>query len=208
MPLLADLDVVNAAFARIGADPLQSMDDESFGGQQAQLVYEPTVRFNIGIYQFAFSKELRQLSNVAGATPLSGFKLVYDLPSDALGLPLYVTDDATEPDRRFSRYVLVGKQAHADAAPLFAMILYRPEPYRWSPAFLQATITSLAAKFALSIASDRALAADLNAEAYGSPTDNYRGGQLGAAIRAESFSTPPRRADWSSRNPLINAWRS
>lgn len=208
MALLTHLDVANAACALIGEDPLESFGTDSFGGQQAQQVYEATVKFNLGVYQFGFAKQLRQLSLVDGATPLSGFTSVFDLPPERLGPPLYLTDDPTDPDCRFSRYVLVGATAHADATALCAMILFMPEPYLWSPTFLLATVTAIASKYAISMATDRALGDQLSRDAYGAPNENYRGGQFGAAIRAEAYATPPRPTDWARRNPLIDAWRS
>lgn len=209
MPLLDHLDIANAACARIGIEPLESFGDETIGGQQAQLVYDETLDFNLGLYPvgFGFSKQIRQLSRDDTVTPLTGYTYVYSVPAECLGLPVYITDDATDPDRRFDRFVYVGRKVHSDPDTLFAMIRFRPDPSLWSPTFKSAMITSLAAKYAISAASDRALADDLKVEAYGSPVEAFRGGQMGAAIREESWGTPPRQTDWVSRNPLARAYR-
>lgn len=206
MALTAALDIVNAACARIGADPLQSLDEDTFGGQAAGLVYEELVGFNLGLHPFSFGRKIAQLSRVADAVPLSGWTLVYDLPPDRLGPPLYVTDDVTDPDRRFSRYSLVGATAHADAEPLFACIKFLPAPHLWSATFRSATVTALASRLALTLASDRQTAEQLHGQAYGSPVENHRGGQMRAAITEDSLSTPPRKPNWDN-NPLTRAWR-
>lgn len=206
MALLTHLDIVNAACALFGEDPPGSFDDDVTGAGPVSLLYEQLVDFNLGIYLFSFSKQLFALSvNDAVAAPKSGFKFVFDLPPQALELPIYVTDNVKSPDARFGRYVLLDGQVHADANPLFAMCRYRPEPVKWSPTFRAATITALASKLCLAMAHDRNLSGELHAEAYGSPSDNYRGGQLGAAIRADAYSTPPRAADWAHNNVLVNA---
>lgn len=207
MSLLAHLDIANAACAAIGEDPLESFSDDSFGGQQAQALYDATLVFNLGVYQFGFSKQIRQLSPNDSVVPMSGYSRVFDLPPEALGLPLYLTDRIDEPEHRFDRYALVGAQAQSNATTLYAMIRFRPEPYLWSPTFTGMQITALASKYAISMATDRALADQLHRIAYGAPQENYRGGQMGVAIAADSFSTPPRKVDWANRNPLLNARR-
>lgn len=205
MALLQPLDIINAACNRIGEDPIQALDGED--GEIAISAYEDTVAFNIGVYPFSFARTMRQLSRHANATPLSGWSHVFELPPERIGPPIYVTDDPTDPDRRFTRYSLVESTVHSDADPLYAMIKILPSPHLWSATFRSCTITAIASKLALALASDRQTMETLRVEAYGSPHENYRGGQMRAAITEDSQSTPPRKPDWSN-NPLERAWRS
>src|SRR3954469_7973882 len=110
MSLLTGLDIVNAACAQIGEEPLQSLDDETDAGQSASLLYEDTVDFNLGIYVFSFSKQIRQFSRNDAGQPLGGFLYIFDMPPERIGDPIYMTDDPTDPDRRFSRYAIVNTQ--------------------------------------------------------------------------------------------------
>lgn len=206
MSLLTDLDIVNTACAKIGVEPVQSMDDETPEGQSVDLIYREARDFNLGVYLFSFSRQLRQLSRVADLTPKSGFLYVYDLPSDAVGAPLYVTDDITDPDHRFNRYALLGGQVHADPEPLFASIRIVPPVHEWSGPFRTAMVDSLASRFAMAMASDRNTSEMYHQRAYGTATENFRGGSLGAAIREDAQATPPRRAAFEN-NPLTRAWR-
>ena len=207
MALLTNLDIVNAACARIGADPLQDIDEETFGGQAASLVYEQLVDFNLGINPaFSFAREMRQLSRLSSATPMTGRLYVFDIPGQHFGPPLWLTDDITNPDRRYTAFNLVAGKVHADADPLYASVRFRPDPPAWPATFKAATITALASQLAMALASDRNLAADLRTEAYGTPQENFRGGQMRAAIFEDSMATPPRKANWFN-NPLERAWR-
>lgn len=205
--LLTDLDIVNAACAAIGEAPLQSLSDEIDAGQAAELLYAATLEFNLGVHNFAFSKVVRQLSRNDTVAKTAGYTYAYILPAERIGDPLYCTDDPTNPDRRFSRYALVGNDAHADVEELWAMIRYKAEPYRWSGPFKMMMIQSMAAQLAIPLAHDRALADQKRAEAYGTPTENFRGGLMRAAISAEAFTQPGRPQNRSS-NPLEDAWRS
>lgn len=207
MALLSDLDIVNAACGLIGAEPLADLAEETIGGQSASLLYESIVDFNLSLEPFEFAHDLRQLSAVAGADPASGWDYVYDVPGPSVGPPRWLTDDATNPDRRFSRYRLLGGRVHASASPLWASVPFRPTPHDWSGAFKMATITAIGARLALSLASDRALHDLLYRQAYGPPSEHCRGGEMRAAISANAQATPPRMANWDN-NPLSRAWRS
>lgn len=208
MPLAAHLDVVNAACTGIGVSPLgnDGMDEDSDVGQAVASAYWTVLDFNLGVYLFGFAQTTTQLSVNDLATPLTGYSYVFDMPAEAIGEPLWITDSITNPARRFSAFKLQERTIHASKSPLYAQIRYRPEPNRWSPAFRAATITALQASLALSHREDKGLSDQLHERAYGTPSEGYRGGQFGAAIRADAFSVPPRQANWDN-NPLTNAWR-
>ncbi|MFK0330905.1 hypothetical protein ACIQUB_07255 [Rhizobium sp. NPDC090275] len=209
MSLLSVIDIVNTACARIGEDPVESLTDDLGGGQSASLIYDETVDFNLGLQPsgFSFAREVRQLSKLTDAEPLTGYAHVYDIPGAYTGLPVFLSDDATDPDCRFTRYILTGGQVHSDADPLFAMVKFRPDPNRWTGTFKTATITALAGKLAYAIASNRGAYSDFMQEAYGTPSEGFRGGQMRVALSEDGFANPPRRVQ-VDRNPLTNAWRS
>lgn len=209
MALLTPIDIINTSCARIGEEPVQSLTEDLGGGQSASLIYDETVDFNLGLQPsgFAFAREVRQLSRLTDATPLTGYDYVYDIPQPYTGLPVYFSDDVTDPGRRFDRFILTNGQVHSDADPLFAMVKFRPDPHRWTGTFRTATITAIAAKLAYALASNRGAYSDFMTEAYGTPTENFRGGQMRAALSEDGFANPPRRIQ-TQFNPLDQAWRS
>lgn len=204
MPLLLPLDIINAGCARIGADPMQSLDDETTTGQNAGLLYEELLGFALGVYQFSFARTIKQMSRLTDTVPLSGWTYVFQLPPERNGPPLYVTDDITNPDRRYSRYSLVEDTVHSDCDPLFAMIKFSAGPHLWSATFKTVVITGLASRLAMALASDRQTMESLYQEAFGRPEENGRGGQMRAAINEDAQATPPRKPDWDN-NPLTRA---
>ena len=208
MALLLNQDIVNAACARIGEDP-PDMDDDVDGAGPVSLLYEDVVDFNIGVYPagFSFSKQLFSLSvDDAIVAPASGYAYGFDLPPEALELPMYITDNPKDRQRRFNDYVLIDGKLHADKNPLWAMCRYRPDPHRWSATFRTCTITSLASRLALALTSDRTTSEALRSEAYGGADENFLGGQMRAAIRADSFSTPPRQPNWDNNPITLARW--
>ena len=214
MALLTALDIVNAACARIGVEPLQSLGEEVTAGQAASFIYEETVDFNLSLEPFSWAHEIRPLSRLASTLDAngqvvpqtSGWLYAFDIPGSTLGPPVWLTDDPTDPDRRFTAYKLVSGRVHADAEALWAHVKFRPDPHRWPAAFRSATIAALGASLALSIASDRNSYDRLYGEAYGTPSENNRGGKMRNAIFEDAYATPARRINWRG-NPLERAWR-
>ena len=199
------LDIVNAACARIGAEPLQDWDGDE--GQAAHLSYQDVVQFNLAQTPFSFAIEPVQLSLIDGATALTGYAHVFDVPGEWLEPPIYLTDDITDPQRVYSRYRLVRRQVHAADNPLWAFRKFTPSPKDWSAPFRSATICAIAARLAMALASDRAMYDLLETEAYGTPSEMKRGGLLGVAIQRDAFATPARRTPMLN-NPLSRAWTS
>lgn len=207
MSLLSALDIVNAACAEIGADPLQDLAEDTIGGQAASLVYENVVDFNLSIEPFEFKFEIRQLTLKSDTTPLSGYTYLFDIPGSRSGPPRWLSDDLTDPDRIYNQFRLIKGQVHAMHSPLYACVPYRPDPKDWEPAFRKATVTALGAHLALALASDLKTHNTLHARAYGSPAEQNRGGEMRNAINNNAQATPPRAMPVDD-NPLLNAWRS
>lgn len=204
---ISPLDIVNSACAQIGADPLYDLEEETIGGEAAALVYQDVVDFNLSIEPFEFKFEIRQLSQVTGAAPLSGYTYLFDVPGPRLGPPRWLSDDLTDPERNYTNYRLIKGQIHAMDTPLYASVPFRPDPIDWDPAFRKATVTALAAHLATALASDLKTRDRMLVQAYGTPQEQNRGGEMRNAIQNNAQATPPRSAGWDN-NPFTNAWRS
>ena len=198
--LLTPIDIVNAACSAIGEEPLQSFDDDSPIAQAALLAYDDIVDFNLSLTPFSWAKTIQPLSRLA-SPPLTDFKFVYDLPAGMSGPPLRVMDSLRNADRPFTAYALVNGQVHADAEALWAEIRFRPSPHLWPAAFKSATISAIAARLAMAFASDDKFKAIHDQEAYGTPSENFRGGKMRAAIYDDARATPPK-ALAAHLNPL------
>lgn len=209
MALTTHLDIINAAYAMFGETPIGDFSADEDGAQPAVLLYDQVLDFNLSLLAggFSFAREVRQLSQVSDADPFTGFDYVFDIPGSTIGLPTYLTDDPSDPDRRYQDFILTGGQVHAADSPLYAMVKFRPEPHRWSATFRLATITALAGQLAYAVSSNKTTRDAFMADAYGAPGEYYRGGMMRAALSEEAFAQPPRGIPMD-QNPLSAAWRS
>lgn len=205
--MLEAITVANEALAIAGANPLNSLDDETQAAGSVRFAYDRVLGFMLGVHPFTWSKSTRQLSRRTAATPFTGYLYVFDLPPDRIGPPVRITDDPSDPQRAFTRYLLEADTVQASVEPLYAQVLYTPPPRVWSAPFRETFVNALASALALSVKRNRALAGELYVQAFGTPTEGNRGGQMGVAIRADSYATPALDNPAVTHDPLTAAWR-
>lgn len=206
--MLEPVDIVNEAASLAGANPIANIDDSSSTATAMKLSYDRLLTHMLGLHWFSWSLSTRQLSRLADAVPLTGFKYVFALPGDRVGNPRAILADIKNPDALYAAFLLEGDQVHADDDPLFARIRIKAPPRLWSGPFREAFTVALAANFALQLKRNRALAADLTLQAFGSPSMNDRGGKMLAAIMDDAQSTPSLPNPVRAWDPLTTAWVS
>lgn len=200
------LQIVQMAAIRIGEDAPQSMDD-ILGSDTVELVYTAVVDFCLDLHPWDFTRETRQLARRFGVpSPMLGYSYTYEMPTDAIGEPLRVVDDLSEPDRPFFCWTFHGNAILSSAEQLYAVVNVRPTPARWPGVFREAVVLAIAAELALSMASNNGLRAELRENAFGSPSKDFRGGAIGVAIRNQAFRTPAKKLA-TGTDPFSAAWR-
>lgn len=202
-----ELAIVNRACARIGVEPLESLDEETFGGQAASLVFDSVLDFLLGLYPWTFARTMVQLDYLSSETAWGGYVYVHQLPGARLGPPNYLTAHPTIEDSRLTRFSLQGEKVHSNSNPLYAEIKIRPEPEKWPGTFREAATLLLAAEIAVPAADAESLADKLRIVAYGTPSQNFRGGATGAAIAEDARATPGKRLGANDGGPLVRAWQ-
>jgi hypothetical protein len=200
---LEPVDIVNRAFARFGAPPLETLDDENDLAQAAQLIYLTEVQAALGKMRWRFARRTFALSRLSG-TPASGWRFAYQLPGEALGYPEKFLPDPRRPDLILRDFEIEAGEVHCDADRLSARCTVMVAPNVWPPEFRKAMIVGLASALCVPITHDLALADALRREAYGEPREGGTGGLLGRAIAQEIASSPPRE-DMGGDNILVDA---
>lgn len=203
---MPDLTIINAACGQIGADPIDALDDDTPSGQGIALIYDALLDYCVGLYEWPFATATRQLSQRADVTPLSGWTFVYALPGDRIEDPIKCAPRADWPRQHFTDYVIEGGDLHCDQDTMYALMRTRPEPIRMSATFRKTFQHALAGELAMAIASDKALRAQMIAEAFGPPTAMGCGGMMGSAIQA-ARKTQPSKGPATDYDPLTAAHR-
>jgi len=200
---LEEVDIVNRALARIGAPPLQTLDDEEDRARAAQMIYLTEVEAALGKMHWRFARKTYELSRLAGA-PATGWKYAYQLPGTFLGLPEKLRSSKGSADAVLRDFEIEGSEVHCNAEWLAARGTIMVPPNVWPPDFRKALIVGIAGELAVPESHDTTLAAALRQQAYGDARESGRGGLLGLAIAVEIASSPPRE-DVGGDNPLVDA---
>lgn len=206
MAEITPLVIANRACAMFGQEPLQSLDEETLGGQRVALIYDSLVDFCLDLTPWTFQRETVALNRLANVTPPTGHSYAFVVPKGYTILParLLFAQDPTAVIATGFEYE--GDRLYCDHTQVWAQLQVRQHPERWSGAFRHAVTKALAAELALAMADDKQVSAALRDEAFGPPSLNFRGGLMGAAISANGRSSPSRSLPTS--NPLLDAWSS
>jgi hypothetical protein len=206
MAITSDLDIVNAACALLSVDPLQALTDELPGGQAAQTLYEPIIDLCLGLTPWSFARRTQQLGRLAGVTSPLGFAHVHQLPANRVGPPERLLADPSRPGSAVWAFDYDEEgRVHSDAEILYAQYTARVLPAMWHPVFRAAVIHAVAAGFCELLTGNSSMAAEMQAKAFGTPSEAYRGGMMRAALSADARATPARNLPAHS-NPLLAAW--
>lgn len=184
-----DLSIINEALAKIGQGPITALDEESKRARSVSLIYGTTIGAVFAAERWRFARRTVSLTRL-DLTPETGYRFAFALPGDRVGPPLKVLTNPRDPDRPLRRFVVEGAELHADHEPLWATFVRRIDPEDWPATFRLAAVTALAADLCIPETHDTTLAASLRQEAWGTPSENRRGGLVGAAMAQDIASDP------------------
>lgn len=203
-----EITLINGACAEIGADPIDTLDDDTPSGRAAALIYGSLLDYCVGVFEFPFASEVRQLAQRSGVINNTGYAYVYALPAERVENPIKCAPLAADFDRNhFTDYFIAADDLYASASTMFALIRTRPIPSRMSATFRKAFQHGLAGELAMALASDKVLRVAYHEETFGPPSAMGTGGLMGGAIQAARKASPSR-GPWTGSDPLTDQWRS
>ena len=199
--MAADLDAVNTALMRIGANPLNSESDPN--APQHMVIWASVLR-RILASPWSFAKVKRRLLQLPAPDP-AHYKFAFQLPTDKLSMPRAVYTDA-ECKRPCTEFDVDGDGANRlliDHEQVWMSYMRMPPWERMPGDFQELLLTATMAELALSIREDRPLHDRLYAKAFGTPSEKGFGGMMGACLEADSAGQVSTPID-SGNNPLVD----
>lgn len=147
MPVVAlDLQICTNALLLLGADEINSFEDESQEAKLCAALYERTVRAMLELYPWRFSMKQASLNKVVGFTPISGYQYAFALPTDRLRAVFkpYTTLD----------YRIVGDKIYCSSNEFKMEYQYRAPEVVWSESFARAVEFDMARALAVALLED------------------------------------------------------
>lgn len=147
MPVEAlDISICNSALLMVGADEINSFEDETNEAKLCAALYERTVKAMLELYPWRFSMKQASLSKIANFTPIAGYQYAFQLPTDRLRAVFkpYTTLD----------YRIVGDKIYANGDTFKMEYQYRPNESIWSESFARAVEYDMARALAIALLED------------------------------------------------------
>jgi hypothetical protein len=209
MAEVTPLVIANRACAMFGNEPLQSLDEETLAGQRVQLIFDSLLLFCLGLTPWQFARQTVQLAMTAEPLGFSGYLNGYahqfTIPRGFAVNPNRLLR-SNDPDDVLLYFEREGDKVYSNDKTCFALIDAQNHPEQWNGMFAHAFTVALAGELAMALADDKNVSAAKKEEAFGPSSAEYRGGLMGAAIRADARNAPVRRLPQS--NPLLDSWMS
>lgn len=179
--------ICSAAAVMLGAKPVQSLEDDTDLSRIFANLYERKKKALMSKYPWSFLRETRYLTR-SSTPPVRGWKYAYIIPGDALaGAPHAVFSDATRKMGKHE-YRIEGKKVLCDAPELWGTLIIDRTESEWPEYFQELMIEIIAAAVALAVTDQQSIMDHHYGVAYGSPSQEGRGGLMGDAMLLDSQS--------------------
>src|SRR3989304_6401501 len=165
-----EVDVFNVALSKIGAEPVDNVNDGSINAAHCNRLYPPLRKALLRSPHWNFAEDRAEL--VQGATPAFEFSFSYGLPPDLLKIKEYNGESLDTSNllltQILKRFKIEGRLLLTnDGEVKIVYVKDVKNPDQWASLFYQTITTWLASDLALAIAKDENKSDKLLKEAMG-----------------------------------------
>ncbi len=183
------LSICSDALIMLGASPLSSFADGTDEAQVADRLYDDVQDTLLMQYPYSWTIKKIKLAQLSD-TPINEWKHKYALPNDILGNPKAVFNTSAVGGRPVRDFEIYSGGFYTDYPEVWIDYQFRPDASLFPQYFVRLLKTALAAEFAEPITDQITKADYFHNRAYGSPSDNMRGGLVRVAINIDGADRP------------------
>lgn len=181
--------ICSSALTLLGEAAIASLTEDSDAARSCAQLYDNIKWALIAAYPWSFSKKKVQLSRLVDA-PVSRWRYQFQLPTDRVGdVFALLTTDAVGADP-IQNYEVQGSKVLYDGTELWIDYQYNALESNMPPHFVQLLIYALAADLCMPITHESAMAGYWHERAFGTPSENNRGGYFRTATGIDSRGRP------------------
>jgi len=182
------LTICNDALLMLGAAEMTSFTEGTDSAKICDRLYDDLKKYILSIYPWSFAKVKVQLAKTSD-TPVTEWKNVYALPADIIGTPKAVFQTSTAgglPQTEFELYYVDQPRLLTDYDTVYIDYIADVDESRFPEYFIYMLRYALAAEFAEPLTDQIAKADYFRALAFGTPSENGRGGLFRQCTNADS----------------------
>tara|TARA_R110000796_G_scaffold128803_3_gene244404 strand:+ start:5238 stop:5864 length:627 start_codon:yes stop_codon:yes gene_type:complete len=182
------LTICNDALLMLGASEITSFTEGTDSAKICDRLYDDLKKYILSIYPWSFAKVKVQLAQTAD-TPVTEWRYVYALPANMIGTPkaLFTTSNAGSlPRAEFELYYVDQPRLLTNYETVYIDHIADIDESRFPEYFIYMLRHALAADIAEPLTDQITKADYFRALAFGSPTENGRGGLFRQAAQADA----------------------
>jgi len=179
-----DVSICARALVLLGAQPINSLDDDTDNARLCALVYPALKNTIMSKFGWRFLMVKKALTMDAQA-PVNEWKYSFIIPGEALSVPhaiFYSQGDKVAA----GDFEVFGRRVSTDNAAMYMdYVVSKPEA-EWMPWFVDLMVKALCAEIAFGVTDQQSVADNWTYRAYGTPSDNGLGGAMGDCMAIDS----------------------
>lgn len=186
-------DIASQALARLGEPAISSFDEDTDAAEKVKQLYESTILGLLSSYNWQWATTRAVLAVDGAKTPTNEWTRAFILPTqktELVGQPLTVWNTTNLNARAFFEYEIENKWLFTNAETIVIEYIERKDEGAWPGYFEVLAREALAAALALPITENQTKEEWHTAKAYGSPSEQGRGGMYKRAVEADEVSRP------------------
>lgn len=184
------VSICSSALNLLGEAAIASLTDDSDAARVCAQLYDNIKWSLISAYPWSFSKKKAQIPRLVAA-PTTRWRYQFQLPTDRLGDVFALLPTDAVGATPIKNYEVQGSKVLYDGLELWIDYQYNVNEGDMPPHFVQLLIYACAADFCMPITHESALAGHWHERAFGTPSENNRGGFFRTAVNIDSRGHPP-----------------
>lgn len=180
------ISICSRALVQLGAQPISAFT-EGDTGRICASVYPGLRNGILSRFPWRFLMAKKSLSRDSVA-PAGEWKYSYIIPGDAMGLGHAVFSNSSDKIST-KEFEVFGRRIYTDHEELILDYKSRVTEAEWPDYFSDAVVSCVCAAIALAVTDQQNVAETWQYKAYGPPSDNGMGGDLGTAMTVDAQSS-------------------
>ena len=186
--MVSKFDICSRALVELGEETISSFTANTPPSEICSLVYPEYIKYLLSSHPWKFNTKKTKLVRLA-TDPLNEWKYAYQLPSDLLMLIAFF-DSSSEGAIPKTYYELFENAIFTNEEEVYIDYQFQPDESYFPPFFVEFVVMALSSKLARPITDDDKIEQIKTTIAFGTPSENGRGGLFAIARRLDAIQNP------------------
>ena len=180
-----DVSICARALVLLGEKPISSFDENRDAARVCSNIYEGLRDTILAQHPWRFLMAKKKLTKQAAA-PAGEWSYAHLIPTDAMDRKVHALFDSTTSKTPMTEFEVFGNEVYSDREELWADYKVEKTEAEWPESVALLMVYAVAAEIAFTITDQQNTALYWTEKAYGSPSENGLGGQMGMALAMEA----------------------